>query len=392
MRNSRLECVKPANPGFGSDVERVCFKEVEVNNKKINVIEIYFKKFDDDFLLYTYFLKTLYTSDIAIIYNINRKIENYVVSFLRALGIVVAERGREGVIAREGAEQIFTVRKLLNKNDLDKILINIAKELDKKIIKFVSGKKILYMGNALLFYPLRCYRILMKGGSGDQVLSAEEAEFCLELGTGSLVRFSESNGLRIDTRLGQLGELEDEVVEVLETIGERGEISLEEIAEVVGSSEKAEVIVQVLVDYGLLEPLGLDTYAIARLTPRRSYRLVSLLGERNLLVEGSPKCGITLEPVVPIAKLDKIVSIFGIINNKIILYYPVFLGVFVKKKGDQRSEEIAVFVDGVTGARLNDLEEVVASGRMIYTIDEIIDNIVKNRIKEIICDEQMGNE
>ncbi len=68
-------------------------------------------------------------------------------------------------------------------------------------------------------------------------------------------------------------------------------------------------------------------------------------------------------------------------KEKVDVYFPVYIGVFKKKKKGDEGLEIATIIDAVWGRRLEDIEELVASSKVIYVIDEIINEII-NKIEK----------
>ena len=280
--------------------------------------------------------------------------------------------------AKEATVRSLVVRTMINSRDASKIFTTKVKSQIIGFMGSLAGRKVEFMGLEHAYLPFRCYNILYNRrfeGEGD--LAATEAEYCFELATGSLVAL-EDDRITV-TSFMELGELDEVVITAYEYIGRKGEASIDELAEILGSADRAEIVVRMLVDYGLLEPVGLNTYVPRG--PEETSNMVKYFLERRLAVEGRPpRCSRILGPGIDVEVLDRIVRVWGAVRQVWDLYLPVYIGVFRKHKG-REGVEIAAIIDAVWGKRLEDIEELIGSSSIIYIIDEIINEIIEGKKK-----------
>ncbi|MCE4624676.1 MAG: hypothetical protein F7C35_02270 [Desulfurococcales archaeon] len=284
--------------------------------------------------------------------------------------------------ARSFKPSSYVIRPQLTAEEAYKIFTGrVKKQIIGRIMGPIAGVKAEFLGHELAYYPLRCYRALAnRRFQQKEELVMEELEICFELSTGSLVTV-EDEELVIGYTYLQLGELDDIAVSVFEQAGMRGEVSMEEIIEYVGSAEIADAIIKTLIEYGLLEPAGLDTY-IPRVPQVEGRGLLSFFREKGLIIEGTPpRCSRILGPGIDVRKLDRIMEVIGTVQEIADIYFPVYVGVFKKYRGEQ-SIEVAVLLDAVWGNRMEEFEEIVASSKVIYDIDDIINAILQKKGQE----------
>ncbi len=238
----------------------------------------------------------------------------------------------------------------------------------------ILGRRKSILGSRLLLYPLLCLKGTIHAHlSGEGAIATREVDLCFEAGSGSLVSMEE-HGLSIVWEWGQLGEIEDTAVDVLVVIGEIGTVSLTQLKEHFSDMD-VELALSVLEEYGLIDRLGGDMYTIAR-PPIHGYKspMVEL---RELVEEKHPEsgCARTLDSMVDPIKLRRIVESIGTVEEEATLYYPVYM---VVVEDERSSIKHTILVDGVRGARLDDLEEVVSDSKMVKAIERIIEEIERN--------------
>lgn len=291
-----------------------------------------------------------------------------------ALGVIVTRIGAELRVSEQVKN--YTVIPRIDENGARRIF---ESRIKGDLLGILGGvmvsKKVKFAGLKLVYFPVRCYKVLIhRLDEEKEALEAVKADLCFETATGSLV--SVKNGvLHPREELVRLGELDEEAVRVVEIVSSIGSASLNEIAEHLGGAEKARILADLLVELGILEP---DYNGSLHVTPLHieDYKSpLSYLENEGLLVEGRPaKCSRVLEPGFDLSRLDRLVKTFGLLEVIINIYYPVYIGVFHKVK-NEKHVDIAAIVDGVTGKRLEELEETIADSNMIYQLDKIIEEI-----------------
>ena len=103
----------------------------------------------------------------------------------------------------------------------------------------------------------------------------------------------------------------------------------------------------------------------------------------NLLEKGRPSCGRILRSHIGLGKMERIIRAYGRIKSEAILYYPLHVLVYARRKGD-KSVEVAVLIDGITGERVAELEEMLASSPAVTEMDEIIDEVSSSKIDRVV--------
>ena len=244
----------------------------------------------------------------------------------------------------------------------------------------LSGRqKVELLGYKWAYLRIRCYDIMLNASDlVPEALEAMEVSLCFETATGSLVEYSGS-GLILSDILVRIGEIEEEPVEVIKYLARAGRANMNEIAEVVGGIERAKVVVDLLAEFGLVEVdpdgtvrlvvTGIDEYS----SPKE--KLLSLARK------GAPSCGKTIEVGEVIERLDEIVGSLGKLRRIANIYYPVLVGVF-RKHRDSKTIDVAVILDGVTGRRMEDLEDAIAGTSAVLILDSIIEEIASGSGRE----------
>ncbi len=238
----------------------------------------------------------------------------------------------------------------------------------KSIIPLISRKREL-IGVRLLYYPLLCYKVIVHvHGREESTIVTREMEVCFEGGSGSLVSL-ESHGLAVISEWGQLGELEDDAIDVLTHIAEIGTVSISQLKEHFTDID-VDIVIDVLFEYGLIERVGGEIYTIAK-PPLHNYKSPAT-ALRELMVDENPvECSTRLDPLIDPGKLKRIVEAIGAVEGQTLVYYPIYIGVIRENGG----ESLTILIDGTTGDRLEDLEEVVKDSIAMKKIDIIIEEI-----------------
>ena len=230
------------------------------------------------------------------------------------------------------------------------------------------------LGYRWAYLKVRCYNIILNASDlVPDALEALEVILCFETATGSLVEYSPEEGLVLSDILVRVGELEEEPVEVIKYLAKAGRANISEIADIVGSVERARVVIDILSEFGLVEvdPDGSVRLIVAGIDAYNSPQEELF----SMAEPGAPTCGKTLEVQEVVDRLDEIVGSLGKLRKIVNLYYPVLIGVFRKYK-DSRTIDVAVIIDGVTGRRMEDVEDAIAGTSAVLILDNIIEEIV----------------
>ncbi|MCE4627932.1 MAG: hypothetical protein F7C34_02120 [Desulfurococcales archaeon] len=359
----------------------LCIKELTVDGVDVRLGIVRVNKLDSKIVRELASLKNYYGLDVLAV-DVHEARDTgemgSVRELLSLLGIKLVSLPPEH--AGETRVRSLVVRTQINSRDAARIFTTKVKNQIAGFMGSLAGRKVEFMGLEHAYMPFRCYNILYNrrfGGGGD--LAATEAEYCFELATGSLVTLEDDE--IVVTSFMELGELDEIVITAYEYIGRKGEASIDELAEVLGSADRAEIVVRMLVDYGLLEPVGLNTYVPRG--PDETSNMVRYFLGKGLAVEGRPpRCSRILGPGVDTEILDRIVRVWGVVRQVWDLYLPVYVGVFKKKQKGREGVEIAAIIDAVWGNRLEDLEELIGSSSIIYIIDEIINEIIEGKARK----------
>ncbi len=252
----------------------------------------------------------------------------------------------------------------------------------------LSSRKITFAGHRLVYIMIACYEVLVHMREHGELLEAQRSNLCFETASGSLVGV-ERGRIAIREEFSRLGELDHEAIRVLEIIASGGRVSLNEIAEHFGDPERARVIVDFLVELGLIEPDYEGYFHIVEPRIEDYTSLRDYFAGKGKLVQGKPaKCARIIEPGFDLTALDKVVKAFGLIEGKCIIYYPIYIGIFRKFRNHERYVDTAAIIDGLTGERLEDLEEVLVSSNAIYQLDRIIEEVTSQLEEKCIEDSE----
>ncbi len=245
---------------------------------------------------------------------------------------------------------------------------------NKGIMGVIGQKKTRILGVILVYLPLYCAKASIHSMDSREI-SYTEYSLCFEGSTGSLVAIDDEGGIYVVMEWQQLGELDPQALEVLKFISEIGTISMAQLKEHFYGSIDVESALEVLVEYGLIEETG--GLFMLKEPPIEHY--LSPLEEfeaKGLVNRGKPKCGRVLKLTVDFKILREIVESYGTIEKEGILYYPLYLVVVEKEKGRHRVSKVRI-IDGLTGERLRDLEELIIDSRMADEINEIVLEVEK---------------
>jgi len=243
-----------------------------------------------------------------------------------------------------------------------------------------------FIGARTVFLPLYCFTVLLHTlDYAPEALEARTETLCFDAVTGSLIGFD--NGLVPMETWSGVGEISDEAIDVLLRISDLGEASIAELKEEFGPTVDIDSVIEVLVEKGLVEPIGEDAYTLAK-PPVSGYKN-PMAAAQGFLEKGKPPCGRILRSHVGLGKMERIVSAFGVIKSEALLYYPIHVLVYARRRGD-KSVEVAVLIDAFTGERLAELEEMLAASPAVTEFDEVIDDVVRSRDsrKVEVCAEQ----
>ena len=236
-----------------------------------------------------------------------------------------------------------------------------------------------FMGARTVYLPLYCFSTLLHTVDyAPEAIEASGETLCFDAVTGTLITYDK--GLAPVEAWNGIGEISDEAVDILARIADLGEASLAELKEEFSGRIDVDAVIDVLLEKGLIEPVADDGYAVAR-PPVSGYRS-PLRAVENVMKQGKPGCGHILESHVPHAKMERIIKSYGIVREAAVLYYPLHTLVYSRGKGIRRIE-VAVIIDGMSGERLAELEEMLAQSPAVVELDAIIDNVLKGNGIEV---------
>lgn len=238
----------------------------------------------------------------------------------------------------------------------------------KRIIEKYQGKIFRrgdYGGHRLIFIPIydvdtTLYRIDYTSAP----LESLRILLSFEGLTGSLVEVDSQGTLYLAGEWDRIGDLTIDEIEVLKFIAREGMASYSEI-QAHFEWENVEAIIEVLMEKGLIIEIG-DYYQV-KAPNLKGYRGVGT-ALRELIVKGRPAEGLLLEPEVSPAMLAKVVSLIGEIENINIIYYPAYIISYIKRSGSG-SLRSYILVSGVSGERMDDIEELAGASRLSSLIE-----------------------
>ena len=379
----RVEC-EPRIKQAGPRVEGPCRFEGRFGPFTLRGVVIYATEPDDGILRELIQVKVAYKAQVAVLVSSSR-VPPGLRAAADALGIVIVEP-EVPVEARRGEEYEpvdYTVKAVVDVGRAEELFRGkITASLRGLLGGMFSGTKVSFTGSILAYYTFRCYDVVLHAiDKSDEALESEETRLCFETATGTLVGV-EDRELVVYEELSRLGELDEDAVSLLEQLSKIGTMSLNEVGEFVGGMERAKIVVNILVEFGLVEVDVGDQVSIAPIDVGNYRDLLGWLEKENLLLRGRPPaCAERLGPGFEVEKLDRVVGALGLVKRVYNVYYPVYIGVFRKAKNGKYID-VTVLLDGVTGERLEEFEELIADSNVVFQLDKIVDRIVTGRAEE----------
>jgi DNA-binding transcriptional ArsR family regulator len=223
------------------------------------------------------------------------------------------------------------------------------------------------------YLPIGAFQVTLSRIPGDSsgAFSSENVEVDVDLTSGSLVGVSADGSLytnpMIRTRLTALSRMH---IAILSIILEEGGSTIEELAERLGAS-----LSDVEHEVGVLASMGLVELVRGELIIPKNIRLGELKGilevKRDLLKPGKPSGGIILPERVEVDVIEELLEAYGKIHGETRVYYPLYILIFQKRKNG-RVHYNYIVADGLTGKRLEDLEEALASSGIAEELESLI--------------------
>jgi len=379
----RVDC-EPRIKQATTRVEGPCRFEGRFGPFKIRGVLLYAAEPDDAILRELIQYKLEYKAQVAVLAS-----AVHVPPGLRAvadaLGIVIVEPEKAVADAARRLEEVtdYTVKARIDRGQAEAIFREkIAASLKGLLGGVFSGVRVTFEGLVLAYYKFRCYDTMLHAiDKSDEALESEETRLCFETATGTLVGY-EDGRLVVYDELTRLGELDDDAIAVLEQLSKIGTMSLNEIGELIGGIDRARIVVDILLEFGLVEVEVGDQVSIAPLELSDYRDLLTWLEGEGLLVKGRPpSCAETLGPGFDEKKLDRIVSALGLVRRVYNVYYPIYIGVFRKRK-NEKAIDVSILLDGVTGKRMEDFEELIADSYVVFKLDEIVNNVLSGKAEK----------
>ena len=291
--------------------------------------------------------------------------EEYVAELRRRLQ---GERGVKVVSLAEAVSRIelqeaqeYYLRPRITKDKLQEII-----NRHKGIIL----KKGEYKGSALLYIPLYNLEVMAhEHGDLSSIMTAERLWLTFDGITGSLIGVSDKGSLIVIEQWMDLGILDKEAIMLYRYIVEEGIVTRAQLeAKFRGIS--IDELISLLIDYNLVDEIEHNVYA-ARKPPIKGYR--SPIEEYfDAMDEGKPEDGVILPVLIDLYLLEHLIEGLCRIEGRAILYYPVYIIIYVKTRND-RPVATEVLIDGITGDRLYEIEDLLAKIRDLKIFDKILE-------------------
>ena len=227
-----------------------------------------------------------------------------------------------------------------------------------------------YAGSALVYLPIYVYTTrLHRVDYSDEILESAEASLSFDAISGSLVGSDRKGTLLVMDYWVRLGELGLDEIRALEVIAREGAASIAALR-VALDREDVQDIVGILLERGVVDEVEEGLYVL-RMPNLISYRSpFKVLKDR--LVSGRPEDGFVLDAEVHFSLLRRILSVFGEVAESAILYYPIYILSYAKRR-DNRLIYSYIAVSGVSGERMSDVEEILmSSNRALSKIDSML--------------------
>jgi len=349
----KVECETRIKEVAGHTVFVPCI--ITIESRVFNIkVGIAFAKSKDDLVKLYASKRTLGLDKLIVVVNFNvdeisrsaLKLEGIEIltidEVLSILGLIKYEVKRVGVHYVKPQVDEVTFRKIVDK-------------YQGRIIK--RGE---YGGHNLIYIPIYdLYVTVYKINYTDLPLESLNAILSFEGITGSLVDVNSKGTIYIKGEWIRLGDLTLDELEVMKFVAKEGMASFSEI-QAHFEWENVGAIIDVLIEKGLLMEIG-DHYQV-KPPNLKGYRGVSS-SLKHLMLSGKPESASLMEPEVSPGLLAKIVGLIGDIKEIKIVYYPVYVIMYEKNVGGTKVRSY-VLISGVSGERMDDLEELIEAGRL----------------------------
>jgi len=234
-----------------------------------------------------------------------------------------------------------------------------------------------YRGASLLYIPLYSMEVLAhRRGGLSSMMSTEKLWLSFDGLSGSLIGVDDRGSLTVIEQWMDLGTLDQTAISVYRYIVEEGLVTLPQLEARFKDINNLTEIVSLLSEYNLVEETEYNIYS-PKSPPLRGYRSPAE-HYKNSLKEGRPGEGAVLDPAADLYALEQLAEGICRIEERMILYYPVYLIVYTKDK-DGRISVTEVLIDGLTGERLYEIEDLMARARDQKLLDPILEEIIGAR-------------
>ena len=387
--NFSVKCGKRKIKGASGvewDVDCEFNKNYNIFNVNGLVILYKYKKIDLSSLEHAYTVKMDTGVDKVLVVISDGMISEDILRIARKLGIeIISGRTIIGLRKESKLKELYEEKTYFiePKYDAKEIEVIVKEEgyLSSGIISRFSSKKHELVGIKLAYIPMYCFTTIIHSIDEEpEIIEAEDVILCFEALSGSLISI-EDNELSVVDEWRQVGEIEDDVIDVLKLISELGSVSRTQLEEHF-KDPNIDLALDVLMEYGLVEPMGADLYKVEA-PPIGDYRS-PMEALRSQLKRGLPPCGILFDAMINISKLEGILEAYGLVKDYTILYYPIYLAIIRKEKTGRRIDTV-IMIDGISGARLKDIEELILDSAAIKQIDKVISDVESKVLQESNC-------
>ena len=254
--------------------------------------------------------------------------------------------------------EAYTIKPAVTEGDVERLAARYRGRLFKR------GD---YAGHAIVYLPLYTFETrLHRVNYTEAALEALEVYLSFEAIRGSLVRAGGDGTLELHHEWQRIGELDYSALEVLEYIDREGLASYEDLLAHFGD-EKIEGVLNLLVELRLVDEIESGSYTVRPLD-LHGYRSVYLTHKDRLEKERPPARQV-LPAEAPYPLIRAFVSLFGEVREEMVIYYPILVIAYSRSR-EGRVTYVYTLVDGVTGERVTDIEDIVySSERSMEVID-----------------------
>lgn len=237
-----------------------------------------------------------------------------------------------------------------------------------------------YLGPIFAYMPV--YSVIAtltrNPGGTSSLLESEKVEFDVDLSSGSIVGVSHDGSLHLPGGLRRLFlELTLTHAGLLKIIVEEGGISFSNLAERIGVTVgELEKEISVLIDAGLVEVVRGDILLAKHIKLGNLRGILEYYG--NLAIEDGPRGDnfITLPINVDEEVVDEFIEVYGVVESEAIVYYPLIIAAYKRKKGSRPAYSFVV-IDGVSGKRLEDVEEALSTAGVSRLLEEKAESLAR---------------